>query len=115
MCGTIRSISGDLWRDGKFKLEVPIAGSIGSDGQREIDPPDDSPNQEREVIARRTLERIFAVFAKDRNALAILRGLADGSSPEEIQRANDISPKQYASTQKRIRRRLSIAIEESEI
>jgi hypothetical protein len=115
MCGTIRSISGDLWREGKFKFEVPIAGATGSGPQLGIDPPDDNPGPEREVIARRTLERIFTLFENDKNALAVLRGLGEGSNPAEIQRVNNITPQQYASAQKRIRRRMSVAIQESNI
>jgi DNA-directed RNA polymerase specialized sigma24 family protein len=107
LCGTIRSISGDLWREGKFKSEIPISAT-----ETEIVPPDENPGPEREVMARRMLESIFERFKSDKDALAVLQGLGDGSNPEEIQRANGITPKRYASAQKRIRRRMSAAIEE---
>jgi DNA-directed RNA polymerase specialized sigma24 family protein len=112
LCGTIRSISGDLWREGKFKSEIPISGAVGHNTGLEVDPPDENPSPEREVIARRVLESIFRLFKNDKDVLAVLQGLGDGSNPEEIQRANGITPKRYASAQKRIRRRMSAAMEE---
>jgi DNA-directed RNA polymerase specialized sigma24 family protein len=112
MCGTIRSISGDLWREGRFKSEIPILGSVSGNKELEVDPPDENPGPEREVMARRMLESILRLFKNDKDALAVLQGLGDGSNPEEIQTTNGITPKRYASAQKRIRRRMSAAIEE---
>ncbi len=112
MCGTIRSISGDVWREGKFKSEISISGVVSDNTELNVDPPDENPGPEREVMARRMLESIFRLFKNDKDVLAVLQGLGDGSNPEEIQRANGITPKRYASAQKRIRRRMSAAIGE---
>lgn len=111
MCGTMRSISGDLWREGRHKSEVALPtsgeGDLGS-----YDLADSSPDPERQVIARRTLKNIFSLFQGDDDALAVLNGLGDGSSPEEIQKSNGITPTRYANAQKRIRRRVSSIFEE---
>lgn len=113
MCGTIRSIAGDLWRE---RRNSPDAGSQAtSEDQGEGDLPDDSPGPERQVMARRTLERILDLFDGDDEALAIVKGLADGSGPEEIQISRGMTVKSYASAQKRIRRRISSMIAEQEI
>jgi hypothetical protein len=67
------------------------------------------------VMARRTLERILDLFEGDDEALAIVKGLADGTGPEEIQISRGMTAKSYASAQKRIRRRISSMIAEQEI
>ncbi|WFU79219.1 hypothetical protein QA645_32570 [Bradyrhizobium sp. CIAT3101] len=112
LCGTIRSIAGDLWRE---RRNSPDVGSQAtSENQGEGDLPDDSPEPERQVIARRTLE-ILDFFEGDDEALAIVKGLADGSGPEEIQISLGMTARSYASAQKRIRRRISGMVAEQEI
>lgn len=113
MCGTIRSISGDIWREGRIKVDAGVvAFSPGSDS--EIDLPDHRPGPEREVIARNMLNSIFRAFEDDHDALAVMKGLADALSPDEIQKRNDMNARRYASAQKRIRRRISKILEEHE-
>ncbi|NOJ46039.1 hypothetical protein [Bradyrhizobium archetypum] len=111
MCGTIRSISGDIWREGRQKVNVSVT-PIGPDMDSEIDVHDQRPGPEREVIARSMLTGIFRAFEDDSDALAVLKGLADALGPEEIQRRSDMNARRYASAQKRIRRRISRILEE---
>lgn len=113
MCGTIRSIAGDLWRERRSRSDADSQAT--TENQVEHDLPDDSPGPERQVMARRTLERILDVFEDDDEALAIVKGLADGSNPEEIQISRGMTAKNYASAQRRIRRRISSMMAEQEI
>lgn len=113
LCGTIRSISGDVWREGRTRTDTGLTTSAPGDDP-EADLPDQSPGPEREVIARSMLESVFRSFEDDRDALAVLKGLADGGSPEEIQSRHDMNARRYASAQKRIRRRVSKILEEQE-
>lgn len=113
MCGTIRSISGDLWRDRRSRHEASLPTTTEDEGEGDL--LDDYPGPEQQVMARRTLERILGFFNGDDEALAIVKGLADGSGPEEIQRSLGITAKSYASAQRRIRRRISSMIVEQEI
>ncbi len=62
---------------------------------------------EREVIARRTLSAIEGLFQDDQEATAILQGFAEGATPEQIQASAALTPTQYASAQRRVRRRLA--------
>lgn len=110
MCGTIRSISGDLWRERRSGPDVGLAAVTEDESGGDL--PDDYPGPERQVMARRTLEGILGLFEGDDEALAIVKGLADGSSPEEIQVSRGMTAKSYASAQRRIRRRISSMIAE---
>lgn len=67
----------------------------------------EAPDPERCAIARDEVARIAALFADDPPALAVITGLALGLSPEEVQQGASLSPTQYASAQKRIRRGLA--------
>lgn len=113
MCGTIRSISGDIWREGRQRID---AGStaVSADPAPGVELPDHRASPEREVIARNMLENVFRAFEVDHDALAVLQGLADSLSPEEIQRRGGMNARRYASAQKRIRRRIAKLLEEQE-
>lgn len=107
---TIRSVASEERRTIQVGATVTESDlSDPSTGQQR--PIDDLAMNEidpaREVQARQALAEIEAMFANEPAALGILRGLADGSSPEEIQQANGMTPTQYASTQRRIRRSLA--------
>lgn len=106
MYGTIRSISGDVWREGRIKADTSLATS-----DPDTDLPDHNPGPEREVIARSMLKSVFRAFEDDHDALAVLQGLAGGGSPEEIQNTHSMNARRYASAQKRIRRRVSKILE----
>ena len=62
---------------------------------------------ERELIARKTLKDIENLFHDDQEAKSILHGFGQGATPEQIQASAALTPTQYASAQRRIRRRLA--------
>jgi DNA-directed RNA polymerase specialized sigma24 family protein len=107
----IRSVAGDEWRrlarshvtsdsdlaSGEADDFTALSGELATDG---IDP-------EREVVARATLQQIDDLFMDDAEAQHVLMGLAQGMEPAEVQTGSNMSATQYATAQKRIRRRLA--------
>lgn len=107
---TIRSVSSEEWRR-LGQQQVTLESEMMS---ADVDTPialsdiaADPIDPEREVIARKTLGEIEALFHGDHEAIEVLRGLAQGLTPEEIQSAAALTPTQYSSAQKRIRRCLA--------
>ena len=111
MAQTIRSVASEEWRrldQAQVTLESEMAAT--DDGEPITSLADIAANPihpEREVIARRTLSEIEALFVNDAEAHQVLFGLAQGLAPAEIQTDSGMSPIQYASAQKRIRRSLA--------
>jgi DNA-directed RNA polymerase specialized sigma24 family protein len=70
------------------------------DLQFDIDTPDEI------LLAKQTLEKIDQAFSGDEKAQMVLMGQIDGLSPHEIQEVAGLSPVEYASTLRSIRRRL---------
>ena len=106
---TMRSIASDHWR----RLEKPVviaASQIGADqetGEKVVNNTvDPASSPECRVSAAETLARIREMFRHDNDALRVIAGLATGLSPQEIQRDTGMNETQYASTRRRIRRRL---------
>jgi len=62
---------------------------------------------EREMAGRQMLLEIEALFAGDAIGLAVLEGIARGDSAGEVQAQLGLDPTAYASTLRRIRRRLT--------
>ena len=62
---------------------------------------------EREMAGRQMLLEIEALFAGDAIGLAVLEGMARGDSAGEVQAQLGLDPTAYASTLRRIRRRLT--------
>ena len=107
---TMRSIASDHWR----RLEKPVviaASELGTDpatGDLAMDnAADPGSSPECQAAAAETLARIEEVFRHDGNALKVMAGMAIGMSPQEIQQETGMNKTQYASTQRRIRRRLA--------
>jgi len=118
MCGTMRSIASEFWRERSAKREIAMTdlAPTGENDSGFFDRIiDENQNPEREASAHEVLTKIEALFEDDHAALAVLTGLANGSTPNEIQRTAAITPKQYATAQRRIRRTLSRAIREERI
>jgi len=108
---TMRSIANEEWRrlhQEKVTLESDL-GTANSEGElMTLDElAENAVHPEREVLARKTLEEIEALFKDDLETLATLNGLAGGLTPYEIQIKGGMSKTQYASSQKRIRRKLA--------
>ena len=111
MAQTIRSVASEEWRrldQAQVTLESEMAST--DEGEPITSLADIAANPihpEREVISRRTLSEIEALFVNDAEAHQVLFGLAQGLAPAEIQTDSGMSPIQYASAQKRIRRSLA--------
>ena len=107
---TIRSIASEEWRRRDHEqttLETDLGFDEAETPMTLADFAVDLIDPEREVIARKTLGDIEALFLDDNEAGAILRGFAEGAMPEQIQSSASLTKTQYASAQKRIRRRLA--------
>ena len=100
LLGTMRSISSDHWR--RLKDSVVVADGAAVD--RGADPTGDP---EHRVSAKQTLARVEALFGDDAEALAVIAGMASGQRPDEIQKETGMDGTRYATTQRRIRRRLA--------
>ncbi len=107
---TMRSIASNYWR----RLEEPVVmieadlrvrGEAGEGALGNIMDPAASP--ERQVSAAETLARIEEAFKEDGDALKVMAGMAAGKTPREIQEEAGMNKTRYASTQRRIRRRLA--------
>ena len=107
---TMRSIASDHW----CRLEKPLvvaeseSGVDGQTGDGSIDNAvDPAASPERRVSAVETLARIEELFRDDDDALKVMAGMASGKSPQEIQEETGMNETRYASTQRRIRRKLA--------
>ena len=106
---TMRSIASDHWRrlDGPVVVaesEMDADGGVG--GGAVASAVDETAQPERRASAEETLARIEAAFEGDAEALCVLAATASGRSPGEIQQEIGIDETRYASTLRRIRRRL---------
>ena len=110
---TMRSIVSDYWRRRRTNVILLEADLLRTEdaGRRDIveSAQDPSSNPEREASANETLARVEEVFQDDSEARAVIIGMANGKSPKEIQEETSMTPKRYATTQRRIRRKLARA------
>jgi DNA-directed RNA polymerase specialized sigma24 family protein len=102
LAGVIKSIAADRMRAlnrerAKLKEKEKI------DGDKGVEEPDD----EDEI----DLERIMVLFDDDPIAQKILKGMAEGRRGEDLERASGLSPNEYESKRKKIRRRIQKFIE----
>lgn len=114
MLQSIRSLASEQWRRIQRtpvtrEADLPPAdpasterASLDEVGRNELNP-------QREVLAEQALCDVMTLFRADKQATAILEGLADGDAPADIQRCAAMTPIQYASAQRRIRRALARA------
>lgn len=106
---TMRSIASDHWR----RLEQSVVRSeseMGADGDADggsvASGVDETAQPERRVSAEETIRRIEKAFEGDDEALRVLASMASGRGPQEIQQEIGMNETRYASTLRRIRRRL---------
>lgn len=97
LAGVMRSLKAEHWRR---------AHSGGEARAQEVQLRDSAPNPERSLIAREELTAIERLFADDRVALAIIAGLGEGLSPDEIRAKQRLSKTDYDSARRRMRRAL---------
>lgn len=109
---TVRSIANEEWeRPGRQQVTTESDfRSRDADGEHSADLSQlasDPVDPEREAAARDSLRHIESLFREDPDALAILHGLAQGLSPDEVQTGACMTSTRYESAQKRIRRKLA--------
>jgi hypothetical protein len=66
----------------------------------------DGGAEERGLLAKIDLKRIIALFDDDLIAKKIVIGMMDGTRGEELEQASGLSPTEYESKRKKIRRRI---------
>ncbi len=107
VAGVMRSLRSEHWR----RMGMPKSGGKSPRGssnaaQRRIERAPSAPGPEHALVAAQELTAIRRLFGDDAAALAIIDGLADGLTAEEIRSAAGLSETEYASARKRMRRLL---------
>jgi len=108
MAQTMRSIANEEWRkleQSDLTLECDLPGEDDRGGLADLATNPITP--ERELLARRALDEINRVFDDDEQALKVLMALAQGGSPEELMAESSLTVGEYATVQRRIRRKLA--------
>jgi DNA-directed RNA polymerase specialized sigma24 family protein len=106
LSGVMRSICDDHWRRARRERELLVSRDALADRGESCDEAEQLPDPERTVAAAQALASIYRLFARDRCALKIIAGLADGLSASEICSLNDMSERDYDTARKRMRRAL---------
>lgn len=101
----IRSLTSEAWR--RHAQAGIVQQSLDGEADPLLSVPDPSAGPERDALARDLLARVRDLFASDGQILAMLNGLADGLSPEEIQRSAGMTALDYETSRRRLRRRLA--------
>ncbi|MGA2043755.1 MAG: sigma-70 family RNA polymerase sigma factor [Roseiarcus sp.] len=102
MAGVMRSLCGEIWRRQRREAELIVL-------RNEVEtrePACPGPDQERVLAAAEAVRALLRLFADDRIALRIVNGLANGLSAQEIRAMHDLSPTEYDSARRRMRRAL---------
>jgi hypothetical protein len=97
LAGVIKSIAGDRKREQALKRTVPL------DEETEVG---DEGTEARGIKAKLDLKRIMSLFDDDPIAQKMLMGMADGIRGEDLAGAIGLSPTEYESKRKKIRRRI---------
>jgi len=107
MAQTFRSIANEEWRRLELANTTSESDLSDSEGTPALESAALNPiHPGREVLARKAIEEIESLFEDDPSAMAILQGFAQGYTPDEIMGQNGLSSTQYATLQRRIRRKL---------
>ena len=96
LAGVIKSIAGD-WK----RLSRNV--SIDEVSEQEVG---DKGADERGIMAKIGLHQIMTLFDDDRIAQKMLVGMAEGAKGEDLRQALGLSPTEYESKRKKIRRRI---------
>ena len=104
LAGVMRSICDDVWRRRRREAELIAFGTNADTDCQDVASP--AANQERVLAACEAVAAIYRLFAGDLVALRIISGLANGQSPEDIRVLHGLSPVEYQSARRRMRRAL---------
>jgi len=108
LLGAIRSIS-SKWRNkqGEEYLESEL---LRSEEESPLDTLAPTPDPERILRAKETIQRIRDLFNKDKAAARLIDLLGEGYTAKEIQSQLGISQQEFGATVKRIHRKLDSVI-----
>ena len=102
LAGIMRSLCDEQWRRRRREGSLPQPGDATAtlaDVATEADP-------ERVYAAAEALAAVDRLFASDAMALKVIAGLTNGLGAEEIQRLYGVSPIEYDTARRRMRRAL---------
>jgi len=104
LAGVMRSVCDEFWRRRRREAELIAFGiNTEADGADVACP---AADQERVLAACEAVAAIYRLFAGDPVALCIISGLANGQSAEDIRVLHGLSPVDYNSARRRMRRAL---------
>lgn len=104
MTGVMKSLRAEYWRRRRRNPSRVAAAAAGSEDDADSEAPDPAPNPERAVLAQKALKEVMKLFAADREASLVIKGLADGLSAEDICNTYGLTRTEYDSARKRMRR-----------
>jgi DNA-directed RNA polymerase specialized sigma24 family protein len=104
LAGVMRSVCADVWRRRRREAELIAFGSSAEAGRADVACP--GADQERTLAACEAVAAIYRLFAGDLVVLRIISGLANGQSAEDIRVLHGLSPVEYHSARRRMRRAL---------
>lgn len=106
LAGVMRSIKSEHWRRARREAaqSPKLQLGLGAVDTEEGEVCDSVADPERSLIAMQELAVIHQLFAEDAQARAVIAGLFEGQSPDEICTSCHMSQTDYETTRKRIRR-----------
>ena len=107
LAGVIKSIAGDR----KRALRQALKRTVLLNEEREVGEArrglmDYEGTEARGIRAKLDVKRIMTLFDDDPIAQKIVMGMVDGARGEELEQASGLSPTEYESKRKKIRRRI---------
>jgi DNA-directed RNA polymerase specialized sigma24 family protein len=107
LAGVIKSIAGDR----KRALGQTLKRTVPLNEEREVGEArrglmDYEGTEARGIRAKLDVKRIMTLFDDDPIAQKIVMGMVDGARGEELEQASGLSPTEYESKRKKIRRRI---------
>jgi hypothetical protein len=107
LAGVIKSIAGDLKRAQRQALKRIVPLDEGREvGEARRGLMDYEGTEARGIRAKLDVKRIMTYFEDDPIAQKILMGMAGGTRGEDLEQASGLSPTEYESKRKKIRRRI---------
>lgn len=104
LAGVMRSLKDEHWR--RLRRDSRYFPPSAARSAEAAEPRDPAPDPERCLAAAQELAALDRLFADDPAALQVMAGLGQGLSAEEIRKVYAMSPTDYDSTRKRMRRAL---------
>ena len=106
--GVLRSIADEM-RSGSKKISDHATSTIQHDDGSLTDivdtlPSPTNPSPEERLVMQERLEEIEDMFAEDEHGFAVILARTEGLSPAEAQEQFEMTPTEYASAMKRVRR-----------